>query len=157
MIRVTTATSVIGDDLTILGEKITIVSQNKLHVCGNVHGDIHGKQVMVSKGGLVTGTVNAENIEVRGGVRGAIRALTVTLHESAKVDADIVHQSLSISKGAEFDGRIKRANDASELMPNLDVEAVESQPGKDSDEKRHVTPANGEASQELSHPAPSDL
>ena len=156
MIRVTTATSVIGDDLTILGEKITIVSQNKLHICGNVQGDIHGKQVLVSKGGLVTGTVSAENIEVRGGVRGAIRALTVKLHESAQVEADIEHQSLSISKGAEFNGRIKRAKDANDLVPNLDVETLDNLSGNDSDEASHARPANGEASHESDHPAPSN-
>ncbi len=132
-----TGTSVIGNDLTILGEKITIVSQDKLQVSGQIHGDVHGKQVMISKNGLVTGKVCAEEIEVWGGVRGSIRALTVALHESAKVDGDIMHQSLSISEGAEFDGRVQRAKDTSELMPILDAEAFASQPGKDNDEAIH--------------------
>ncbi len=39
-----TGISVIGNDLTILGEKITIISQNKLQVDGHVQGDVHGKQ-----------------------------------------------------------------------------------------------------------------
>jgi cytoskeletal protein CcmA (bactofilin family) len=134
---VSTGTSMIGNDLTILGEKITIISQNKLEVSGHVHGDVHGKQVMISKNGLVTGKVCAEEIEVRGGVRGSIRALTVVLHESAKVDGNIMHQSLSISEGAEFDGRVQRAKDTSELMPVLDAEAFASQPGKDNDEASH--------------------
>ena len=30
---------------------------------------------------------------------------------------------LSISEGAEFDGNVRRVNDASELMPVLDAEA----------------------------------
>ena len=68
----TTGTSVIGNDLTTLGEKITIISQNKLEVSGQIHGDVHAKQVMISKGGLVIGKVCAETIEVRGGVRGSI-------------------------------------------------------------------------------------
>ena len=59
------------------------------------------------------------------------------LHESAKVDGDIMHQSLSISEGAEFDGRVQRAKDPSELMPVLDAEAFASQPGKDNDEASH--------------------
>jgi cytoskeletal protein CcmA (bactofilin family) len=132
-----TGTSVIGNDLTILGEKITIISQNKLEVSGHVHGDVHGKQVMISKNGLVTGKVCAEEIEVCGGVRGSIRALTVALHESAKVDGDIVHQSLSISEGAEFDGRVQRAKDPSELMPVLDAEAFASQSGNGNGKASH--------------------
>jgi cytoskeletal protein CcmA (bactofilin family) len=133
----TTGTSVIGNDLTILGEKITIISQDKLQVSGQIHGDVHGKQVMISTGGSVIGKVCAEKIAVCGEVRGSIRALTVVLHESAKVDGDIMHQSLSISEGAEFDGRVQRAKDTSELMPVLDAEAFASQPGKDNDEASH--------------------
>jgi cytoskeletal protein CcmA (bactofilin family) len=117
--------SVIGNDLTILGDKITIISKNKLQVDGEVRGDVHGKQVTISKGGSVSGLVCAEKIEVRGGVRGAIRALSVTLHDSARVHGDIMHQMLSISEGAEFDGNVRRVSDAKALMPVLDVEAFE--------------------------------
>ena len=40
-----TGTSVIGTDLTILGDHITIISKNKLQVDGDVRGNVHGKQV----------------------------------------------------------------------------------------------------------------
>jgi cytoskeletal protein CcmA (bactofilin family) len=123
--------SVIGNDLTILGEKITIISKNKLQVDGHVRGDVHGKQVTISKGGSVTGQVCAERIEVRGGVRGAIRAITVTLYDSAKVDGDIMHQKLSIAEGAEFDGNVRRVDDPNALMPVLDAEAIAGSSSKD--------------------------
>ncbi len=119
-------TSVIGTDLTIMGEKITIISQNKLTVDGDVHGDIHGRQVVIGEEGSVIGTVNAEAIEVRGGVKGAIRAATVTLHPTAQVEGDITHQTLAISEGAQFDGRVRRAKDAADLKPNLDVSGFEA-------------------------------
>jgi cytoskeletal protein CcmA (bactofilin family) len=133
----TTGTSVIGDDLTILGEKITIISQNKLQVSGQIHGDVHGKHVVISKDGSVIGTVCAETIEVSGEVRGSIRALTVALHETAKVEADIMHQTLSISEGAQFDGGVKRPKDTSELIPILDAEAFASQSGNGNGEASH--------------------
>ena len=112
--------SVIGTDLTILGEKITIISQNKLQIDGDVRGDVNGKQVVIGEDGSVIGTVSAESIEVRGGVRGAIRAQSVMLHPTAEVEGDIFHQTLSISEGAQFDGRVRRAKDANELDPQLD-------------------------------------
>lgn len=118
-------TSVIGTDLTIMGEKITIISQNKLTIDGDVHGDIHGRQVVIGEEGSVVGTVNAEAIEVRGGVKGAIRAATVTLHPTAQVEGDITHQTLAISEGAQFDGRVRRAKDPGDLKPNLDVSGFE--------------------------------
>lgn len=113
--------SVIGTDLTILGEKITIISQNRVQIDGDVRGDVNGKEVVIGEEGSVVGTVCAEHIEVRGGVRGAIRARAVSLHPTSEVDGDIFHQSLTISEGAQFDGRVRRAKDPHELQPNLDV------------------------------------
>ncbi len=118
--------SVIGTDLTIMGEKITIISQNKLTIDGDVHGDIHGRQVVIGEEGSVVGTVNADAIEVRGGVKGAIKATSVTLHPTAQVEGDITHQTLAIAEGAQFDGRVRRAKDAGDLKPNLDVSAFET-------------------------------
>jgi cytoskeletal protein CcmA (bactofilin family) len=112
--------SVIGTDLTILGEKITIISKNKLQIDGDVRGDVTGKQVVIGEEGSIIGTVCAEQIEVRGGVRGAIKAQTVMLHPTSVVEGDIFHQTLSISEGAQFDGRVRRAKDVSEITPNLD-------------------------------------
>jgi cytoskeletal protein CcmA (bactofilin family) len=120
-----TGSSVIGTDLTIMGEKITIVSQNKLTIDGDVHGDIRGKQVVIGEEGSVIGTVNAEAIEVRGGIKGAIRAASVTLHPTAQVEGDITHQTLSIAEGAQFDGRVRRAKEPGDLKPNLDVSSFE--------------------------------
>jgi cytoskeletal protein CcmA (bactofilin family) len=114
---------VIGNDLTLLGEKITIISQNKLRVDGDVRGNVHGKQVLITAQGSVEGMVCAERIDVEGTVRGSIRAVAVTLGATAQVAGDIMHQSLAIFEGARFDGRVYRA-DAKELMPVLDPEAI---------------------------------
>ena len=118
-------TSVIGTDLTILGDKITIISQNKLQVDGQVRGDVQGKEVLVSKGGSVTGKVWAEKIDIRGTVDGSIVSVSITLHDLAKVGGDMMHQKLSISEGAEFDGRVQHVTDTSQLMPLLDAEAIQ--------------------------------
>ena len=120
-----TGVSAIGTDLTIFGDRITIISQNKLQVDGQVRGDVHGKEILVSKGDSVTGKVWAEKIDVRGTVDGSIVAVAITLHDAAKVGGDIMHQKLSISEGAEFDGRVQRVKDTSWLMPLLDAEAIQ--------------------------------
>lgn len=116
--------SVIGTDLTILGEKITIISKHQLQIDGDVRGDINGRRVTIGPEGSVIGTVAAETVEVRGGVRGAIRGQNVILHPTAKVEGDIMHGTLAISEGAEFDGRVRRAKDPAELTPQLDPAAV---------------------------------
>jgi cytoskeletal protein CcmA (bactofilin family) len=123
----TLGSSVIGTDLTILGEKITIISQNRLQIDGDVRGDVNGRQVVIGEEGSVIGTICAEAIEVKGGVRGAIRANSVTVQPTAVVEGDVHHVTLSIAEGAQFDGRVKRAKDPAELKPNLNVESFASQ------------------------------
>jgi len=118
-------TSVIGTDLTILGDRITIISANKLQVDGDIRGNVHGKQVVITEEGSVVGMVCAEAIEVRGGVRGSIRAVSVKLQAGAQVEGDITHQKLMIAEGAEFDGRVKLTKDPNELIPVLDPEVIE--------------------------------
>ncbi len=117
----TIGTSVIGTDLTILGQNIAIISQNRLQIDGDVRGDVNGKQVTISADGSVTGTVSAEQIEVHGGVKGAIRAAVVVLHPTAQVDAEILHQTISIAEGAQVEGRLRKSRDEDELIPNLDA------------------------------------
>lgn len=115
--------SIIGSDLVILGDKITVITKTRLLVDGEVRGDINGKEVIIGRSGKVTGTVAANSIEVHGHVHGAVRAQSVTLHPTAHVDGDIHNQVLKISEGAIFDGRVRRAKDASELTPVLDPAA----------------------------------
>jgi cytoskeletal protein CcmA (bactofilin family) len=116
--------SVLGADLTILGDKITIISQSKLQVDGQITGDIHGKEVVINTESSVSGEVWAERVDVRGEVHGSIIAVTVVLHESARVAGNIMHQKLSVSEGAEFDGCVHLIRDPSELIPILDAEAL---------------------------------
>lgn len=113
-------TSVIGTDLTILGERLTIISESRLQIDGDIRGDVTGRQVTIGREGSVVGTVSAEEIEVLGGVRGAIRAQSVALHPTSQVEGEIVHQKLTIAEGAQFDGNVRRARDGAELVPDLD-------------------------------------
>lgn len=116
--------SVIGPDLSIIGQKITLVCKSTLIVTGEIVGDINGSEVSVGDTGKVTGTITARSISVHGEVRGALRAETVTLHASAQIDGDIVQKNLVIAEGAQFDGRVRAAKDASEFEPQFDVVAL---------------------------------
>jgi cytoskeletal protein CcmA (bactofilin family) len=117
--------SVIGDDLAIVGEKITVVSQSSLHVDGVIQGDINGQEVVIGPNGKVTGTVTANVIKIEGEIQGALKGSSVALMPSARVDGDILHQKLAISEGAQFDGRVRRPKDPSEVTPNLDPSTLQ--------------------------------
>lgn len=118
------ATSTLGSDLTIVGQQVQIISQSRLLIDGEVHGNINGRDIVVGEHGRVTGTIVAQTVEVRGMVNGAIKGGTVTLMPTARVDGDITKMSLIISEGAHLDGNVRRAKDQSEVTPNLTVPAV---------------------------------
>ena len=111
--------SVIGNDLRIIGQGLKIISQGTLQVDGEIEGDVGGAEVIIGERGKVTGTVAAERVIVRGTISGVIRGATVTLQSSSHVEGDIHHMSLAIEQGAEFDGRCRRAANASQLTGDL--------------------------------------
>lgn len=126
----TMGTSVIGTDLTILGQGITIISKNRLQIDGDIYADVAGKEVIISSDGSVIGTVSAERVDVHGGVKGAIRAMTVVLHPSAQVEGEILHEKLEIAEGAYLEGRVRKSRDANELKPNLDAGSHPAAPSR---------------------------
>jgi cytoskeletal protein CcmA (bactofilin family) len=116
--------SVIGPDLSIIGQRITLVCKSSLTVTGEVLGDINGSEVTVGETGRVTGIITARTISVHGTVQGALRAESVTLHSTADIEGDIIQKNLVIAEGAKFDGRVRAVNDPSEIEPVFDVAAL---------------------------------
>ena len=113
--------STIGNDLTIMGQGVRIVSRGRLQIDGDILGDITGSDLTIGSEGSVTGTVSAKRVNVFGRVNGEIRAVTLILHPTAQVQAVVVYQTLEIAEGAHFGGRVRRCRDVAELKPNLDV------------------------------------
>jgi cytoskeletal protein CcmA (bactofilin family) len=113
--------SVISNDLKIIGQGLKIISRGTLQVDGEVEGDVAGAEIIIGELGKVTGTVAAERVIVRGRTSGVIRAMTVALQASARVQGDIHHMSLAIEEGAEFDGTCRRPANSKELEPDLDT------------------------------------
>lgn len=113
--------SVISNDLKIIGQGLKIISRGTLQVDGEVEGDVAGAEIIIGEQGKVTGTVSAERVIVRGRTSGVIRAMTVALRASARVEGDIHHMSLAIEEGAEFDGTCRRPANSKELEPDLDA------------------------------------
>jgi cytoskeletal protein CcmA (bactofilin family) len=114
------AESVIGNDLTIEGQSITIRCQGSLHVNGTIQADLHSAFLIVGEAATITGAIAANRVDVLGRVYGAIRGAHVVLHPSAQVEGDIHSQMLSVQQGASFDGRSRRVTDPREIAPELE-------------------------------------
>lgn len=115
-----TAPSLIGQDLTIIGN---LVSQGEVHVEGEVQGDIHGTNILIGEKARITGGIIAQDVVVRGHVMGSVRGVKVALQASSHVEGDIYHRSLAIEQGAFFEGRSRRADD-----PTAGVKTPEAPP-----------------------------
>ena len=103
-----TAPSLIGPDLTIMGN---LVSRGEVQVDGEVQGDLHGTNVVVGERARITGGIIAEEIVVRGHVMGSVRGKKVMLQSTSHVEGDIYHQTLAIEQGAYFEGKSRRTED----------------------------------------------
>ena len=67
----------------------------------------------VGEQGKIDGTTVAETVRIFGTVNGRVQAKTVHLDKSAKVTADITHETLTIEAGAYFEGKVHRLKGAS--------------------------------------------
>lgn len=114
------ADSVIGSDLTIEGQQITIRCKGSLRVNGKIQADVHSMQLVVGEEAVVTGQVAADAVNVFGRVNGAILGARVVLHSSAVVEGDIHSEVLGIEQGAAFDGRSRKVKDPREIAPQLE-------------------------------------
>jgi cytoskeletal protein CcmA (bactofilin family) len=68
-------------------------------------------RLVVGKDGAINGCVTADEVIVRGGVNGVIRAHRVTLLDSARVESDIFHKTLTVEAGACFQGQVRFRED----------------------------------------------
>lgn len=112
--------SVIGEDLTIEGQSITIRCKGALEINGKIQAELHSQKLVVGKSGQVEGTMAADIIDVWGKVSGTIMGARVMLHPSAQVDGDIHAKNLSVADGASFEGRSRKVTDAASIAPRLE-------------------------------------
>jgi len=93
--------SVVDNWLVISGN---VEGDGELQVDGQVHGNIRCTHLTVGNKATVTGNITADEVVVRGRVRGLIGANRVVLTDGAHVEGDIYHKKLTIEEGACFDG-----------------------------------------------------
>ncbi len=102
--------SVITPDLKILGH---LKGKGTVQIYGTIEGDIDVALITVEEQGKVDGSTVAETVRISGTVSGRVQAKTVRLDKSAKVTADITHESLAIEAGAYFEGQVQPLKGAS--------------------------------------------
>jgi cytoskeletal protein CcmA (bactofilin family) len=120
-----TAPSTIISSLLITG---SIESACDLEIDGKIVGDVTCATLTVGKEAMVTGRIRARQVVVRGRVAGSIHAEHIILQHTARVDADLHQELLTIEEGAKFIGRSRPRSQtgvaAAPLALPLPVEAA---------------------------------
>jgi cytoskeletal protein CcmA (bactofilin family) len=98
--------SIIATGMTVRGD---IVSDGIVKVEGAVDGDVHAiHQVLVARGGIVLGDIDAREAIVGGTVNGSIHASErVEVQSGATVVGDITTRRIAVAEGGTLNGQIR--------------------------------------------------
>lgn len=99
------AMSLIAENVSVAGD---VASEGDVQLDGAVRGDVRVGHLSIGETGQVEGVIEADAVEVRGRVVGAISARSVRLFATAQVEGDISHTQLAVEPGAQFQGRSVR-------------------------------------------------
>ena len=98
--------SLISETVSIEG---TINSSGAIDVAGLVKGPVYSKELIVRDTGSITGTIEADDVEIHGHLDGKVSADNVVIGSSGVVKGDIeFSQNLRTENGADIEGYIKK-------------------------------------------------
>ena len=94
-------------------------SPGEIQFDGTMEGDICCAGLAVGEEAFIQGDVVADDVTVRGRIRGRIRARNVRLISGSFVEGDILYGTLAIETGAQLNGSFRRLEDplAQEIGP----------------------------------------
>ncbi|MDB4219023.1 polymer-forming cytoskeletal protein [Emcibacteraceae bacterium] len=95
--------SIISSDVVIKGN---VSTSGEIQLDGTVEGDLKSNSVTVGEHGMVKGKISADDVIVKGTVKGSITGRNIRIEKSAKITGDLCHQTLSIEAGAHIEGNL---------------------------------------------------
>ena len=100
--------SLISETVSIEG---TINSSGAIDVAGLVKGPVYSKELIVRDTGSITGTIEADDVEIHGHLDGKVSAQNIVIGATGTVKGDIEFgNNLKTENGADIDGYIKKTN-----------------------------------------------
>ena len=100
--------SLISETVSIEG---TINSSGAIDVAGLIKGPVYSKELIIRDTGSITGTIEAETVEIHGHLDGKVSAQDIVIGSTGTVKGDIEFGvNLKTENGADIDGYIKKTN-----------------------------------------------
>lgn len=117
--------SIIASDVEIIGQ---IKNSGEIQLEGAITGEVNVESITIGPEGFLNGDINAQEVIVKGEVKGTIKAKKVVLEHSAKVVGDIYHDVIIIQEGASVQGSMTKSNletfASDDLLPHQEEHTV---------------------------------
>ncbi len=97
--------STLSTDLFIKGN---LKTESDIKIEGQVEGDVRARLVTIGEHATIRGQLMGDEVVINGRVIGKIRGIKVRLNSGARVEGDIIHETIAIEAGAHFEGSVKR-------------------------------------------------
>ena len=132
-----TERSLISETVSIEG---TINSSGAIDVAGLVKGPVYSKEIIVRDTGSITGTIEADVVEIHGHLDGKVIGQDIVIGSTGTVKGDIEFgDNLRTENGADIDGYIKKTNSAkSKLTGDFLFKKKDKKETSDKDDRPEV-------------------
>ena len=132
-----TERSLISETVSIEG---TINSSGAIDVAGLVKGPVFSKEIIVRDTGSITGTIEADHVEIHGHLDGKVSGQDIIIGSTGTVKGDIEFgNNLKTENGADIDGYIKKTNSSkSKLTGDFLFKKKDKKDGPENEERPDV-------------------
>ena len=132
-----TERSLISETVSIEG---TINSSGAIDVAGLIKGPVFSKEIIVRETGSITGTIQADMVEIHGHLDGKVSGQDVIIGATGTVKGDIEFgNNLRTENGADIDGYIKKTNSSkSKLSGDFLFKKKDKKETSDNEERPEV-------------------
>jgi cytoskeletal protein CcmA (bactofilin family) len=129
--------SLISETVSIEG---TINSSGAIDVAGLVKGPVFSKEIIVRETGSITGSIEADLVEIHGHLDGKVSGQEVVIGATGTVKGDIEFgNNLRTENGADIDGYIKKTNSSkSKLTGDFLFKKKDKKESSDTEERPEV-------------------
>ena len=137
--------SLISETVSIEG---TINSSGAIDVAGLVKGPVYSKELIVRDTGSITGTIEADDVEIHGHLDGKVSAQNIVIGATGTVKGDIEFgNNLRTENGADIDGYIKKTNTSKSKLADSFIfsKTKEDKKNKEKDQPETVVNKESEA------------
>jgi cytoskeletal protein CcmA (bactofilin family) len=120
--------------------EVTINSSGAIDVAGLVKGPVFSKEIIVRETGSITGTIQADMVEIHGHLDGKVSGQDVIIGATGTVKGDIEFgNNLRTENGADIDGYIKKTNSSkSKLSGDFLFKKKDKKETSDNEERPEV-------------------